>query len=200
MGQRATRSGGVRFDAVAVDPADVIALPEPDAPRTISGAFAQQLLSAIAVGIARDALQDAAAFVRDRTRRWVDAEQERAADEPHLLHAFGELTVRVEAAEALLATAAGALDEAQASGAEPAVVRASLAVAAAKAYGGEVAVQVASDLFALTGTAAADDRRNLHRHWRNARTITLHDPARWKYHHIGNHTVNGTPPPQASLI
>ncbi|MGH8332861.1 MAG: SfnB family sulfur acquisition oxidoreductase, partial [Pseudomonas fluorescens] len=35
---------------------------------------------------------------------------------------------------------------------------------------------------------------NLDRHWRNARTHTLHDPARWKYHLIGNYLLNGVKP------
>jgi alkylation response protein AidB-like acyl-CoA dehydrogenase len=61
-------------------------------------------------------------------------------------------------------------------------------------------VTIASDLFALAGTAAVDDSHNLHRHWRNARTITLHDPARWKYHHVGNHVVNGTFPPPSAYV
>ncbi|WP_244540208.1 hypothetical protein [Kaistia soli] len=42
--------------------------------------------------------------------------------------------------------------------------------------------------------------RHLHRHWRNARTHTLHDANRWKYLHIGNFTANGTYPPNHGLI
>jgi len=37
---------------------------------------------------------------------------------------------------------------------------------------------------------------NLDRHWRNARTHTLHDPVSWKYHAIGNYWLNGTNPPR----
>ncbi|WP_278387702.1 hypothetical protein, partial [Pseudomonas oryzihabitans] len=29
-----------------------------------------------------------------------------------------------------------------------------------------------------------------------ARTHTLHDPVRWKYHLIGNHLLNGVEPPR----
>lgn len=36
---------------------------------------------------------------------------------------------------------------------------------------------------------------NLDRHWRNARTHTLHDPIRWKYAILGNHALNGVKPP-----
>jgi alkylation response protein AidB-like acyl-CoA dehydrogenase len=50
----------------------------------------------------------------------------------------------------------------------------------------EVAVEVASDLFALSGTSATDERHDLSRHWRNARTHASHDPADWKYQHVGD--------------
>jgi hypothetical protein len=36
-----------------------------------------------------------------------------------------------------------------------------------------------------------DAKYNLDRHWRNARIHTLHDPVRWKLHHIGNYILNG---------
>jgi alkylation response protein AidB-like acyl-CoA dehydrogenase len=62
----------------------------------------------------------------------------------------------------------------------------SIAVAQAKAFATEVAAEVASDLFALSGASATDERHDLSRHWRNARTHGSHDPVAWKYHHIGN--------------
>lgn len=48
-------------------------------------------------------------------------------------------------------------------------------------------------LFELAGTRSVLDG-NLDRHWRNARTHTLHDPARWKYHLIGNYLLSGVKP------
>jgi alkylation response protein AidB-like acyl-CoA dehydrogenase len=78
--------------------------------------------------------------------------------------------------------------------------RASIAVASAKAVGGEVSTEVASALFELAGTSATDDQHNLGRHWRNARTHSVHDPVRWKYHHIGNYVLNGVNPPRHPLI
>jgi alkylation response protein AidB-like acyl-CoA dehydrogenase len=56
-------------------------------------------------------------------------------------------------------------------------------------------VAVASELFSLTGASAADERHDLHRHWRNARTHASHDPADWKYHHVGNYLLSGALPP-----
>ena len=34
----------------------------------------------------------------------------------------------------------------------------------------------------------------LDRHWRNARTHTLHDPVRWKRHAVGNYYLNDAAP------
>ena len=45
---------------------------------------------------------------------------------------------------------------------------------------------------ACTRSAAG---QGLNRHWRNARTPTLHDPAAWKVQHLGRWAVDGTPPP-----
>jgi alkylation response protein AidB-like acyl-CoA dehydrogenase len=46
------------------------------------------------------------------------------------------------------------------------------------------------------GAGATLAKYNLDRHWRNARTHTLHDPVRWKYHAIGNYALNGIKPPR----
>jgi alkylation response protein AidB-like acyl-CoA dehydrogenase len=78
--------------------------------------------------------------------------------------------------------------------------RGSLAVAQAKAFASEVAVEVASDLFSLSGASAADERHDLSRHWRNARTHASHDPVDWKYHHVGNYLLNDVLPPNHGQI
>jgi alkylation response protein AidB-like acyl-CoA dehydrogenase len=54
---------------------------------------------------------------------------------------------------------------------------------------------VASELFALSGASAADSRHALDRHWRNARTHSIHDPVDWKYHHIGAYELGDQLPP-----
>lgn len=54
---------------------------------------------------------------------------------------------------------------------------------------------MATEIFDLAGSSAADERHGLDRHWRNARTHTLHDPARSKHAHLGRFLIDGTPPP-----
>ena len=65
---------------------------------------------------------------------------------------------------------------------------------------GYKAERFASGIFELTGASGTDTAVNLDRHWRNVRTHSLHDPARWKYVHLGNHTLNGTRPPRLGLV
>jgi alkylation response protein AidB-like acyl-CoA dehydrogenase len=55
-------------------------------------------------------------------------------------------------------------------------------------------------LFALTGARSTLEKYGLDRHWRNARTHTLHDPIRWKLYHLGNYYLNGVEPGPQSLI
>lgn len=200
FGQRATVSGTTTFDDVVVEPDLVVPYAELfEAPQTL-GARAQLVHAAIEVGIARGALDDAAAYLRERARPFAEVVRlgwaERAADDPHTVHRFGELEVRVRAAEALLREAADVVDGTPLRPDDPELAaEASIAVARAKAFGSEVAVQVASDLFALTGTSAVDARYDLDRHWRNARTHSVHDPVAWKYHHIGAWAISGKLPP-----
>ena len=60
----------------------------------------------------------------------------------------------------------------------------------------EIAIQATNKLFELGGTRSTLAAHNLDRHWRNARTHTLHDPVRWKYFHVGNYYLNGVKPPR----
>ncbi|MEU9961070.1 SfnB family sulfur acquisition oxidoreductase [Streptomyces sp. NPDC050982] len=200
MGQRTTASGTVRLDAVPV-PADRV-LPHHLTFRgpQLHGAVAQLLHAAIDAGIAAGALAEAAEFVRTKSRPWFESGVETAAEDPLLVQRFGELAVQVRATEALLGAAARAVDTARADLTEASAAEASIAVAAAKAHAASTAVEVSGALFEVSGTRSALNSLNLHRHWRDARTHTLHDPARWKIQHIGRYVLNGTPPPRHGLL
>ena len=68
--------------------------------------------------------------------------------------------------------------------------RASVAVAEAKVLTTRIALEASEKLFELAGSASTRAVHNLDRHWRNARTHTLHDPVRWKLHLLGNYHLN----------
>ena len=195
LGQRTTASGTVRLENV--DVADVRITPYHltfEGPQTY-GAFAQLLHAALDAGIARAAITEAARFVTTKSRPYPDAGVDRAADDPLVVHAFGEMALQVRGAEALLREAGRAVDLADAELTEETAAEASHAVAAARASSTQASVEVSSRLFEVAGTRSALASLNLDRHWRNARTHTLHDPAAWKVQHLGRYAVDGTLPP-----
>ncbi|MFE9452809.1 SfnB family sulfur acquisition oxidoreductase [Streptomyces sp. NPDC006739] len=200
MGQRTTASGTVRLDGVRV-PADRV-LPHHLTFRgpQLHGAVAQLLHAAIDTGIAAGALAEAAEFVRTKSRPWFESEAATAAQDPLLIQHFGELDLRVRASAALLREAAGTVDTARARLTDDTAAEASIAVAAAKVQAARTAVDVAGALFEVAGTRSALNSLNLHRHWRDARTHTLHDPTRWKVQHIGRYVLGGTRPPRHGLL
>jgi SfnB family sulfur acquisition oxidoreductase len=195
MGQRTTASGSVRLQRVTVHRSRITPYHLTfEGPQTY-GAFAQLLHAAIDAGIARAALDEAATFVTTKSRPYPDAGVERAADDPLVVHAFGQMELEVRAAEALLNEAGLAVERADRDLTAETAGEASLAVAAARASSTRAAVEVGSRLFEVAGTRSALASLDLDRHWRNARTHTLHDPAAWKVQHLGRYAVDGTLPP-----
>ncbi|MFZ4756033.1 MAG: acyl-CoA dehydrogenase family protein [Miltoncostaeaceae bacterium] len=196
FGQRATLSGTATFIDVQVRPEWVIEYHvEDDGIPTTLGAYPQLLHAAIDVGIARGALDDGVAFTKDRARPWPGAGVDRAVDDPHVQELFGRLQSLVEAAELYLDHAADLLDAEREERTAESVAAARLGVGKAKAFAGEVVLEVTTAIFDGSGSSAADERHGLDRHWRNARAHTLHDPNRWKYIHAGRNVLLGEVPP-----
>ncbi|MFG0925301.1 SfnB family sulfur acquisition oxidoreductase [Pseudomonas sp. CJQ_8] len=201
FGQRTTASGTVLLDQVPVEAELVIDnWRQRDIPN-IQGAASQLIQAAIDAGIAEAAIDDAITFVREKSRPWIDANVDRASDDPYVIADIGRLKLEQHAAEALLRKAARVLDEVNAAPIDAAsAARASIAVAEAKVLTTEIALQASEKLFELAGSRATLAEFNLDRHWRNARVHTLHDPVRWKYHAVGAYHLNGTLPARHSWI
>ncbi|MFC4120061.1 acyl-CoA dehydrogenase family protein [Nonomuraea zeae] len=200
FGQRATVSGGAVLNDVRVGADHVVPLYLAFTGPTVGGAFDQLIHIAIDVGIARAALEAGAGFVRTHSRPWFESDVERVTDEQSVLVRFGQIAGRVIVAELALGRAAQLLDEVVAVGPDDDnTALLSAHVAAVKSQAAQVAVQTASDVFELAGTRATDAAFGLDRHWRNARTHTLHDPVRWKEYHLGNFLLNDVRPPRNPL-
>jgi alkylation response protein AidB-like acyl-CoA dehydrogenase len=160
------------------------------------GPIFQIIQVAIDGGIAAAAIADTIAFVRTRARPWVDSGQETAAEDHYTIGDIGRLQVRLHAAQLLTERAGRAIDAAVAEPGEATVTAAQVATAEAKIATTELAIDATNKLFELGGTRSTLAEHNLDRHWRNARTHTLHDPVRWKYHAVGNYYLNGVHPPR----
>jgi SfnB family sulfur acquisition oxidoreductase len=194
MGQRVAFSGTASFENVEVAPLHVIPHFQLFERASIFHPYGQLLHAAIEVGIAQNALADAVATVRARTRPRLGAPVERADADPHVLLRFGQLKTQFRAAELLLRDAAQSLDRARAKLTPETAGAAAIAVAAAKAYAEDAGLAITNDLFALAGTSATSAQFGLDRHWRNLRTHSVHDANQWRYHAVGAHLLTGALP------
>ncbi len=200
FGQRTTGSGTTTFDAIPVRKDQVIPHQDVFDRPTPMGPVAQIIHAAVETGIARAALKDTLDFTRQYARPWFETKYERGTDDPHLIAQAGELVIRVNAVDALLERAGRFVDAATENPNEKTVAAASIAVAEVKALATEVALHVSSKLFELTGSRSTLEQYGFDRHWRNARTHTLHDPVRYKYVNVGNYYLNDVLPPRHGAI
>jgi len=200
FGQRTTGSGTTILDNVYVSADSVVSHHKGFERPTTIGSVGQIIHAGVDLGIARAAFVETLEFVRTKSRPWMDSGLDRASDDPLTIAKIGQIAIRLEAATALVERAGHKVDAAQVETTEEKVIAATLAVAAAKVLTTEVAIEAANTLFELAGTSSVQVGLNLDRHWRNARTHTLHDPVRWKYHVVGNYHLNGVTPPKNGAL
>jgi SfnB family sulfur acquisition oxidoreductase len=200
FGQRTTGSGTTILNNVRVTADAVVHHHRGFERPTTIGSVGQIIHAAVDLGIARAAFAETIDFVKTKSRPWMDSGVERACDDPLTIAKLGQIAIRLDAATATIERAGRKVDIAQIEPTEEHVVAATLAVAAAKVLTTEIALEASSALFELAGTSSVKSGLNLDRHWRNARTHTLHDPVRWKYHVIGNYHLNGVTPPKNGAL
>jgi alkylation response protein AidB-like acyl-CoA dehydrogenase len=202
LGQRLTATGTTHFRQVRVKRQEVV-FDAPDAGYGIpySNTFAQLFLTAINAGIARAILRDATALVQSRKRTFYYAPAEIPTDDPVLQQTVGQIASGAFAAETVVLAAAEALDiatdafDAGNANAIDAAHRAALLSAKAKIVADEFAIRGGSLLFDVGGASATKKVTNFDRHWRNARTLSSHNPTTYKARSIGQYEISGTPLP-----
>lgn len=195
FGQRTTLSGTVILNNVKVPKTHLVPGYKGYAVPTADGAIFQIIQVAVDTGIAQAAIDETVSFVRTKSRAWVDSGLERASDDPYTIQAIGDLTLRLHAAQALLEKAGYAIDRAIENPNAETVAEAQIITAEAKILSTEIAIAATNKLFELAGTRSTLAEHHLDRHWRNARTHTLHDPVRWKYAILGRYFLNDEKPP-----
>lgn len=195
LGQRLSASGSIRFDAVPGETLGTFPVGEPGPLRLTLVALAfQAVLTQVLVGLAEGALGEAARYTRDQTRPWPASGLDRAADDPHILAAYGELEAEVRAARLLADDATRVFAEADARGdllTDADRGRAGLAISAAKVVATRTALDVTSRIFELTGARSTSRATGLDRFWRDARTLTVHDPVVYKARELGAFLLSG---------
>ncbi|WP_263090098.1 acyl-CoA dehydrogenase family protein [Curtobacterium sp. RIT-PI-V] len=197
FGQRLTGSGTTKFDGVRVELWQL--RPERTERRTVLPAFLQTVLLASLAGVGAAAARDAASFVRSRTRHYQHGVGATAATDPLVQSVVGRIASDAIAAEALVLDAAGAIDAAHGAiesgddGADALIDAAELRTIALQAVVVEIVLRAATTLFEVGGASATDRDKSLDRHWRNARTLSSHNPVVFQQRVIGDHLVNGSP-------
>jgi len=197
FGQRLTASGSTRFTDVVVNPVEVTTVSDGNH-LGHSTTFLQLYLAAVTAGIARSVLDDAVAYVRDRARPAAHSLADSAREDPFVLEAVGEIAAEAAAAEALVLSAAGAIDDVVDAGRHDdaaALAELAIEVAQAQLIAERLALSAAQRLFDTGGASATARTLNLDRHWRNARTVASHNPLAYKAYASGNFAVNGVWPP-----
>ncbi len=200
FGQRTTASGTITIDQVFVTEDQLFLRHQVLDPKQVGAAWGQLPHAAIDVGIAEEALTDAIRYIHERSRPWRESGLEKNSQEPLVIHKIGELQFELDTARLFLRRAAEQVDFARDNSSEDSLLAASFAVAEARIAADRAALRITSELFELCGTKSTFTEFNLDRHWRNARTHTLHDPIRWKIQYLGNYHLNGVKPPKGALI
>jgi alkylation response protein AidB-like acyl-CoA dehydrogenase len=199
FGQRRTGTGTTIFKDVAVSAEEVLSDSPYDAEPvpTVQYASLQLYIHAVVAGILAAVVDDGVALLRSRERSFSHAPTESPADDPLLQRQLGVLASTAYVARAAVLDAAEAIARATASdsgeGPDPELAaEAQLKVAKVKVHLDDVAPEAATRLLELGGASAASRQRNLDRHWRNIRTITLHNPVAYKARVIGQNLLHGT--------
>jgi alkylation response protein AidB-like acyl-CoA dehydrogenase len=203
FGQRLTASGTTHLDAVPVEPEDVFWYAERGPNYMI--AFYQLVLLASLAGIGRAVVTDAVAYVQARKRVFSHSGSTSAREDPLVQQVIGRLQAASFAADAVTLAAVDALERVNAARAvgqplEPVVDAAELATSTAHGTVVDAVLGAATLLFEVGGASSVDSDKALDRHWRNARTISVHNPGIYKQRAVGDHLLNGTAPTHAWVV
>jgi alkylation response protein AidB-like acyl-CoA dehydrogenase len=199
FGQRRTGTGTTIFKDVAVSAEEVLSDSPYDAEPTPTVQYAslQLYIHAVVAGVLEAVVDDGVALLRSRERSFSHATTEKPTDDPLLQRQLGVLASTAYVARAAVLDAAEAIGRATASDSgdgpdRELAAEAQLKVAKVKVHLDDIAPEAATRLLELGGASAASRQRNLDRHWRNIRTITLHNPVAYKARVIGENLLHGT--------
>lgn len=199
FGQRLTASGTTEFTDVPVAE-DRILGPGYGAPGPTYGTSYLQLVQlAVLAGIAQRAERDTREWVAQRTRGYTHSAADLPRHDPLVQQVIGKLSAAAYTARATVLAVADQLDEVLDAGAkdEKALVAVELAAAQAQLGVIDTVLPATSLLFEVGGASIVSEGVRLDRHWRNARTISVHNPAIQKARALGDHLLNGTDLPFA---
>ncbi|MEK6310880.1 MAG: monooxygenase, partial [Curtobacterium sp.] len=175
--------------------------------------YYQTFMHAILVGIGRAALRDGVAALRGRARGHRNGTADRPTQDPELLGVVGAVAARVYAADAAFTASLPSIDAAverhtalRRSGVGTAtdaelhdlLERSWTTVAQAQTVVTDAVLDATTTVFDALGSSGTFRSLGLDRHWRNARTLSSHNPRVHKRRIVGDLLVNGTSPIERS--
>ncbi|WP_433798435.1 acyl-CoA dehydrogenase family protein [Actinomycetospora sp. CA-084318] len=199
FGQRLTASGTTEFSDVFV-PGDRVLGPGYGTPgRTYGTAYLQLVQLAVLAGIAQRATDDVSAWVRERTRTFTHAAADLPKDDPLVQQVIGRLSSAAYASRTIVLDIADQLDVILSGRSEDADLldRVEFDVARAQATVIPTVLDATTQLFEVGGASITSEALRLDRHWRNARTVSVHNPLIHKLRTVGDHVLNGAEMPYA---
>ncbi|KAF1019185.1 MAG: Dibenzothiophene desulfurization enzyme C [Paracidovorax wautersii] len=198
FGQRTTGSGTSVYENARVDEENIFPFETRFKYQT---AFYQLFHLATLAGIGRAIERDVSQQVRDRQRIYSSGNAPHVSQDAQILQVVGQVSALVYAAQATALRAtlpAQRAYEARLSGDAAAEKQANIDAEIESAQGqivvSELVLRAGTDLFNALGASAASTTKALDRHWRNARTVSSHNPIVYKARIVGDWRVNGTEP------
>lgn len=199
FGQRTTGSGTSIFENAIVEAENLIDF---DTRFKYQTALYQLVLLAVLAGIARAVERDAAHHVRERKRIFSHGNAALVKDDVQVQQVVGQISALAYAAEATAVRAAEPSQRAyvarfggDADAEHLANVDAEIESAQGQLIVSELALRASTELFNALSASSASDKHSLDRHWRNARTVSCHNPLIYKAKVIGDWVINGAEPP-----
>jgi len=201
FGQSLTASGTAIFTDVEVRPEWVRPTP---ARFPYAVPFYQLVHLASLAGIGRALADDVARRVQQRDRVYTNGNAARVADDPQILQVVGRVHGAAYAAGAIVLQAANAIQRSYDTHQNPAANEAQRLHAHTDAHVEvdqavpvvtRLVLDASTELFDALGASATLRTAGLDRYWRNARTLSSHNPRVYRERQVGAFAVNGTAPP-----
>lgn len=199
FGQRTTGSGTSVYENAHIDDENVFPFETRFKYQT---AFYQLFHLATLAGIGRAIERDVSHEVRNRQRIYGNGNAQHVSQDVQILQVVGQVSALAYAAQATALRAtlpAQRAYEARLQSDEVAERQANIDAEIESAQGqiviSELVLRAGTDLFNALGASAASTSKALDRHWRNARTVSSHNPIVYKARVVGDWRVNGTEPP-----
>jgi alkylation response protein AidB-like acyl-CoA dehydrogenase len=206
FGQRLTASGSSRYVGVQVAADRVFEGGYGTPGKGHQAALLQLVQLSVLAGIAKRAVADIVAVTQQRTRTYNHALADLPKDDPLVQQVIGRGEGAAFAAQATVLAVAELLgeilDRLDAGDDVPPEAYDEAELAAAKAQSSVIPLVLRSvtDLFEVGGASLTRSDKALDRHWRNARTISLHNPVIYKEQRIGANLLVGEAPPYAWTV